>query len=288
MIGIRLLAPTVAALVLVPALGQGGPDPALAILSRRLVVERAAAADAALAALERAIAPAVEAARQGTAMIVSGAGAPGPQLRIAATDLAAAEVAAADADAAVDALEGARRAADIGSSIEMAAPPGEVASIAAQLDGAAPVADAFADMRGRAESLVASLERSLVALEEGSFDEARDLVARARADHDALAAWEVELVTLPVWIETTDAMIGAVETIIEATEAGDEAAALEAASAFAGLAEEAAPADRALRIAIGEGGSAVTAAPMSRLADLLRAVAETRLEVASILRTVGG
>jgi len=288
MIGTRLLGPAVATLVLVPALGQGGPDPALAIESRRLVVERAGDADAALAALETALAPALEAARQGTAMVVTGGEPPGSQLQAAATELASAEAAAVEADAAVDALEGARSAVGSGSAIELAVAPGDIGSIAAQLEGTAAVADAFAGMRVRAEGLVAGLERSFAALDDGSLDEARDLVARARADHDALAAWEVELVTLPVWIETTDAMIGAVETIVEATASGDEDAALEAADAFAGLAEEAAPADRALRIAISEGGSAVTAAPMSRLADLLREVADTRLEVASILRTVAG
>ena len=286
MIGTRLLVPAVAALMLVPALGQGGPDPALAIESRRLVLERAENADAALDAVEVALAPAVDAARQGTAMVVTGAGPPGTQLRAAASELAAAEAAASDADAAVDALEGARRAVGTGSAIELAVARGDIGSIAAQLEGTAAVADAFAAMRLRAEGLVTGLERSLAALEDGSLDAARELVARARADHNALAAWEVELVTLPVWIGTTDAMIGAVETIVEATESGDENAALEAANAFAGLAEEAAPADRALRIAISEGGSAVTAAPMRRLADLLREVADTRLEVASILRTV--
>jgi hypothetical protein len=77
------------------------------------------------------------------------------------------------------------------------------------------------------------------------------------------------------------------ETIIAATEAGDQGSAAAAAQEFAALAEEAGPADRALRIALGEGGSAVTAAPLGRLADLLREVALTRLEVASIVHAVG-
>ena len=48
-------------------------------------------------------------------------------------------------------------------------------------------------------------------------------------------------------------MIGAVEGILAATRAGDAAAAGEAAAAFAALAADAATADRALRIALGEG-----------------------------------
>ena len=286
MIGTRLLQPAVATILLIPLIGSGGPDPAVAIGARRLVLARAERADQALAALERAIAPALDAGRRGSAMVVTGTDPPGAELRSAASALTSAAGAAGQADAAVRALEGARRTIGVGSPIELAASPAEVESIAAQVEGAAGAADAFAAMRRRAEGLLAGVHGALTTLDEGSLAEARDLVGQARADHDALAGWDVELVTLPIWIETTDAMIAAVETIIAATEAGDDDAAVEAANEFASLAEDAAPADRALRIAIGEGGSAVTAAPMGRLAAVLREVAETRLEVASILRTV--
>ena len=287
MIGTRLLVPAVVAILLVPLVGQGGPDPGIAIGARRLVLERAEHADLALTVLERAIAPGLDAARRGSAMVLTGTEPPGQELQAAALALtSSAAGAAGQAGAAVLRLEGARRAAGVGSPIALAASPAEVESIAAQLEGTAGAADAFAAMRRRAEGFLAGLDGALAALDDGSLAEARDLVARARADHDAVSGWDVELVTLPIWIETTDAMIAAVETIIAASEDGDDEAAVEAADEFASLAEDAAPADRALRIAIGEGGSAVTAAPMGRLADLLREVAETRLEVASILRTV--
>jgi hypothetical protein len=97
----------------------------------------------------------------------------------------------------------------------------------------------------------------------------------------------VELATLPVWLDTTAAMIGALEAIVAATESGDVAGARAAAEDFAAASQDAGPADRALRIAIGEGGSAVTAAPLGRLADVLRDVSSARLEVASIVQTVG-
>lgn len=287
MIGIRLVPTALAVLALVPLAGAGGPEPSAALAARQLVLDRAEAADAALHALEQAIAPGLETARRGSARVVSGDDPPGPELQAAAATLAAADPAAGVARAAVDALEGARRIVAAGTRIDLEVPRGEVGSIAAQLDGTAAAADAFAGMRRRAEGLVLVLEAALAALEEGSLSEARDLVDAARADHDALAAWEIELVTLPVWIDTTDAMIGSVETIIAATRAGDDASANEAARQFAALAEEAGPADRALRIAISEGGSAVTAAPLGRLADLLREVALTRLEVASIVQAVG-
>ena len=104
------------------------------------------------------------------------------------------------------------------------------------------------------------------ALDRGDVEEATELTSAARTDHDALVAWETDIPTLPVWIETTDAMIGAVEGILAATRAGDAAAASEAAAAFAALADDAATADRALRITLSEGGASLTAAPLGRLA----------------------
>jgi hypothetical protein len=186
----------------------------------------------------------------------------------------------------MEALDGAVLAAGLDATIPDPVSPDELGSIAAQLGSTAPAADAFATMRRRAEGLVGLLDESLVALEEGSLAEAGERVADARADHEVIAAWEVDLVTLPVWLETTDAMIGAMEAIVAAADAGDEAAALAAAEDFAGLSEEAATADRALRIALGEGGTAIAAAPLGRLATLLRDVAEARAAVASMLQTV--
>jgi hypothetical protein len=218
---------------------------------------------------------------------VSGEEPPGVQLEAAATQVAAAESAAQDARRAVRGLEGARRMLGIGDAVELDRATGEVESVAAQLASAAPAADAFAAMRARAEGLVPGLEAVLAALDDEALDEAHERVAAVRADHEALSDWQVDLATFPVWLDTTGAMIGAVEAILAATEAGDRAAALEAADDFAALAEDAGPADRALRIAIGEGGSAVTAAPLARLADLLRSVGSARLQVASIVQTVG-
>ena len=102
---------------------------------------------------------------------------------------------------------------------------GELASIAAQLAAAGPAADEFADLAARATGLPGVLEEAFVALVAVTSSEAADLTAGARADHDAIVAWETDHPTLPVWIETTDAMIGAVERILDATRAGDAAAA---------------------------------------------------------------
>jgi hypothetical protein len=236
MIGTRLLVPGLVAVVLVPLVGQGGPDPAAGIGARALVLERAKRADSALAELEHAIAPALEAARRGSARAVNGTEPPGPELEAAASALMEAVGEASRAEAAVRALEGARRTLGNASPIGLAASEDAVETIATQLEGTAGAADAFAAMRGRAEGLLVGLDGALAALDDGSMDAARDRVTRARADHDALAAWEVDLVTLPLWLETTDAMIAAVETIIAATEAGNDDAAVEAAREFASLA----------------------------------------------------
>jgi hypothetical protein len=274
-------------LVLVPLIGAGGPDPSLERAARGLVLERAARADAALATLERTLSPGLDASRRAAGQVVAGDEAPSAELQAAAEEVASAEGAAEAAGRAVRALEGARLTLGVAAPIQLELAQGEVGSVAAQLDATAPAADAFAEMRVRAEGLVGGLESVLAALDDGALAEARSGVTAVRADHDAIAAWEVDLATLPVWLDTTDAMIAAVEAIVTATEAGDREAALDAAEEFAALAGDAGSADRALRIAIGEGGSAVAAAPLARLADLLRKVADARAQVASIVRTVG-
>jgi hypothetical protein len=159
---------------------------------------------------------------------------------------------------------------------------GELSSIGAQLAAAAPAADTFLDLRRRAGGVPGLLDDALAALERGDPDAAADTVAAARADLDLVSAWEAAPTSLPVWVETTDAMISAMEDIISATREGDAAAAMVAADAFSALTEEAAAADRSLRIALGEGGSALTAAPLERLAAALGGIEDTRVTTAAI------
>jgi hypothetical protein len=289
MIGTRSgFAALVATVALVPLLGTAGPDPSATVMARRLVIARAQAADASLAALERQVEPVLEAARTGAAAVISGPDAPGAVLSTAAAELAAVAPAADSARAAVSGLNRVIAARDPGASpAPLPDGGGEVRSIAAQLEGTATAADGFVAMRLRAGRVLDALGRALAALDAGEVADAADMVAEARADHDALAAWEVELVTLPVWLEAAGAMVDAVEAIVAATRAGDAAAAAAAADAFAASSADAVTADRALRIAIGEGGAAVTAAPLGRLAEMLRGVAEARSEVAAILQAVG-
>ncbi|MGQ0609320.1 MAG: hypothetical protein ACT4OQ_12795 [Chloroflexota bacterium] len=265
------------------------PDPTIAVTAERSIRERAAIAVAALDDLRAAIMPGLDAARTGAAAVVSGDGPPSPRLDAAAALIADAEepvVPARRAVTALAAVHGAWRPQASRPPEPIAA--GELSSIAAQLRSAGDAADAFADLRTRASSLPDVLDDVFRALDRGDLDEAGRLTEGTRADHDAIVAWETDLETLPVWIETTDAMISAVEQILEATRAGDAAAADDAAQSFVALADDGATADRALRIALNEGGSALTAAPLGRLAVVLRDLDSCRAAVAALLAEPSG
>lgn len=289
MIGTRAAISAGATLVgLVLVLGPRAADPGLEIAAERLVKTRAEEAVDALDALRSAIQPGLDEGRRAAAAVLSADVPPGPMLIAAGQTIAAAEDAARTARRAVAGLNGARSTWRAGSA-PVAEPirAGELESIGAQLGAAAPAGDAFADRRRRGSALPATLEGALVALEGGDVDGAGAIVARARADHDLVAAWEGPPPTLPVWIETTDAMISAMETIVSATRANDPEAARAAAAAFADLADDAAFADRALRIALGEGGSALTAAPLERLAAALGGIEDARAATAAIAAATG-
>ncbi|HEX7068503.1 MAG TPA: hypothetical protein VF295_09965 [Candidatus Limnocylindria bacterium] len=286
MIGRRL---GLAALVVVTViglplvLGPGAPRPEVQAAARRWIFEAANAADAALAALVRDLEPAVDAGRAGSARAVAGDEPPGPKLSEAAERTRAAESAAGDVRRALVMLDRARQAADPGAPvIGPVVEAGELESIVAQLEASADAADEFAAMRARAGSVVAGLGAALTALDGRDIQAARRQLDEARELHTVIADWDVGLVTLPVWLDTTDAMIGAVERIITATEHGDADDAERAADEFAALSTDAATADRALQIAISEGGGAVAAVPLERLAGVLAAATDTRAAIASI------
>lgn len=278
-----IVAALVGIVALVPLVGSGGPDPSAALAARALVAERAAAADEALLALERAIQPALDLARGASARVVNGESPPGEALASAGAMLVEVEPLGVAAASRLRALEGARRAAGrLETNIEPPARAGELASIGAQLEGAAPAADRFASMRLRAERVLAGLAEVVDALADGDRVTAETTLDQVRADHRAVAAWEVQLATLPVWIEASAALLDAAGALV----AGDAEAVAAAADDFERQRDGAASADRALRIAMGEGGAAVTAAPLGRLADVLRRTADARAAVAEILHSV--
>ncbi len=263
-------------------------DPATGLAAERLVRVRAGAAVAALDALRAAIQPGLDDARRAAAAVHTADEAPGERLVAAGAAIAAADPAAVAARRAWAGLNGARAAwrIDLGPLPDPIS-GGELPSIGDQLGAAATAADGFVDLRLRGLGLPAALAEAVTALEGGDDDGAAAVVEQARADHAIVAAWANAPPTLAVWVGTTDAMISAVDGIVSATRVGDAEAAAAAAEAFAALADEAATADRALRIALGEGGSALTAAPLERLAGALSAIEDARAAAAAIVAAGG-
>jgi hypothetical protein len=284
MIGIRAGLSTALATALCAAVltGTEGPGPDLAV--DRLVAQRAGAAVAALDSLEAAMAPAVEAARIGAARTVSGDEPASEAFDAAADALGAAEPGAREAAVAVDRLDAARGLREPGAeAIGVPIPAGELGSIAAQLRATGEAGDAFAEVRHSAATVGLALERALAALDAGDLDAAQRATEEARGAREAVAALESAPRSLAVWLETTGAMIGAMERIVTATRAGDPDAARRAAEKFAALEDEAATADRALRIAVSEGGNALASTALRRLAGQLDAVASARARVVGII-----
>ncbi|MCV0404359.1 MAG: hypothetical protein K5924_11755 [Chloroflexi bacterium] len=272
----RVVTVVLVAVGLVSALAGGAPDPAAELASRDIIGQRAAEALEAVDRLAAAVDPALEAGRVAAAGLLTGEGSPSAPIEEAARLAAAAEERVLDARRAVARLTSALDAARPDAVVPQPVAAGELASIGAQLDAAIDAAETFVGLRRRATGLPGRLDDALARLDSGAVAGAREQVAAARDDHSAVVAWETDLATLPVWIETTDAMISAVEQIVEAVEADDAAAAKESAAAFAALGADGARADRALRIALGEGGSAVLAAPLERLAAVMGGIEATR------------
>ena len=285
----RALAAAAAALLLTLGLGGGAPRPELAVAARETVIERADATETALAALREHLTAALDSARSGGARVVAGDAAPGPMFQGAADALSGAVDAAAHAEDVRARLDGARSALAPGAAPLPAAPdPNELSSLAAQLAATAGAADAFAAMRGSAESVTPTLEDALSALEAGNFDEAERLTGVANSASDAVSGPALEGAVIDIWRETVNEMIGAMERLLIAARAGDATAAEAAADELAALAAEAPAADRALRIALGEAGSAVSATPLSRLAALLDATDRLLAAVATAREGAGG
>jgi hypothetical protein len=250
----------------------------------RLVAEHTRAADAALASLQTTLGTVLDTAREGAAAIVAGERLPGESLQDAADLLLDATTLAGEAEAAVRELDAARRARD--PDVE-ALPDGPgtavLGSISAQLAGTIEVADLFAEMRRRAANVPAALDAALAALRIEDLEGAAAGAAAARADLDAVAGWDVDFVTLPVWIETSDAVVDAVERLIAAVASGDVAGAELVAADFADLEPDVTDADRALQIAISEGAGTIVSAPLARLTAAIDAVEDQHAGVGALL-----
>ena len=288
MIFARIGVAAVVATALVLVLGAGGPDPGLSLEAHRLVATRAGTADAALSELEHDLADAVASGREGIARTAAGDESPSDSLVEAAQILAAAAPLADRADRAVRALGAARvSVSPAGRPIDASVSAAELTAISAELQALATSADGFADIRRRAEGVGATIGDALDHVESGDLPAAEDAVARARADYTRVAEWESGPSSLPVWVETTGALLGATEDLVAAARAGDRAGVIAAARRVEALGDDAVFADRALRIAMSEGAAFVADGPLAALAEVERRTATTHEQVVSIMQTVG-
>jgi hypothetical protein len=244
--------------------------------------QRADAALDAVDALEAVLDPGREAGRRGSARIVAGDDPPGPPLEEAAGSLEA-SVDEADALAALLAAVRGSTAAD-GSEPPTPVNGQDLRSIASQLRDSAAAGEEFAAMRHRAEEVGIALDAALHALEAGDTTAASEELAGARERYEVLAAWDPELVTLPIWLDTTGRLLDAIDDLLAAVEAGDPDAVIVAGDAVAAVGEEAREADVALSLAMSEGGAAIARTPLERLAGVLRRLNETRGELTAILQ----
>lgn len=281
---IGLLIGVAAALALGSTLTFGPTDrtPADVAAYRRAVVADAEAAKGALTALRETVEGAIERARGGVAATVSGDEPPGPMLEVAAARLEEGQPAADRAQAALSALRGQLA---IGGSVDaprLLASSDDLASIAAQLRDSASSADGFARMRLATRQVLGGLQAVLVGLRANDLHAAGLGIAAARTALDEVRAWPGRLVTLPVWIATASALLDALTGVVDARRDGDATREAQALDAYRRASDEAARADRALAIAIAEGGGAVSQAPLARLADLLAKIDATRASVSAV------
>ena len=243
--------------------------------------DRAAAAMEALEVLTAALEPGREAGRRGSARIVAGDEPPGPPLAEAADAL---EAAGGEADALATLLASVRGSVvAAGAGPDAPATSDTLRSIASQLRDSAAAGDDFAAMRHRTEEVEDALDEALTELAADDTTAASERLTAARERHEILAAWDSGLVTLPIWLDTTRRLIDAIDDLVAAIEAGDAAAATAAGAEVAVIGEDAREADVALSLAMSEGGSAISRAPLERLADVLRAVDDARTQLAVIV-----
>jgi hypothetical protein len=227
--------------------------------------------------LATVLAAARDAARRGSALVISGDRDPAPELLAAAAALEAGADGATRAQAAMHALDGIFTAVRPGEDAPaLSTTAATLLGIASQLRGSAAPATVFVERRRASQRVLSALGDALAALERGDLQAAEGALASAHDAQAIVGAWEEPPAELSIWLATTTAMLDAVDRIVAALRVGDEAAATAAGAEYRKAADQAGLADRALTLAISEGGAAVTAAPLLRLARALEDVASTR------------
>jgi hypothetical protein len=259
-------------------------DPAGEAARQAWLVTTAGATDVALERLQVELEAAIDSARRGAALIISGEEPPGPALIESAAVLEASRDEVTQAAAATTQLRGTLACARPGAAQLAAdgAVPDEVLSVAVQLRASASAADPFVERRWAADATLTALSNALAALDGDDPHGALVALDEADAAMEVVAAWDEPPPSLGYWVQTTGALLGAARAIADATLANDPAAATAAAEAYRAAAATARDADRALALAIAEAGSALAVVPMRRLADALAEVIALRADVAAV------
>lgn len=291
MIGVRRRVATTLLVILAVGVGLGlrsadavQADPPGAALRLMRLASTAAAADAALEQLEIVLDEAIDHARHGTALTVSG-DAPAVELN-AAADVAAAGVESADAARrALLALTGTASAVSPGTGVPGVSFDGtELRLIDAQLRASAEAATLFVERRHATEAVVNALAGALRALEDDDPLAALVSLDAAEAPLALLGEWEERPPLLRYWMTVSGDLLEAAREIAAATIAGDASAVEAAAKRYAEAAEAAQGADNALAFALSEAGAAVSVTPLQRLARAAGEVADLRAALRPLLQ----
>lgn len=258
-------------------------DPAGEAARAAEVRGRAAAARDTLFAFDRELDTAVGELRAGAGHVAAGeAELAGDALKMAAR---AVEESAGDLAAAQSVLSRLERwrACPAG---ELRVGDADLERVAGEVRAAIPLATAVAAVRRNADetinglaAAVAALDRGEVAVAADRHAEARDALARARTAHDGVRSL---MPTAAAWFETAAELVDRLGDVIDATVAGDGAAAEAAGAAYAAAGERAAPADRALAVALADASASVLGPPQAELANLRRVVGAAAARVGEI------
>jgi hypothetical protein len=279
----------VAAVVLLGAVLAARPAPAAAAdpptTAARHATLRAVAAEAdqALEDLIGQLGVAIDEGRRGSALIQDGDQDPGPSFDEAASATHSAATLANRAAAATTRLDAVLLAVESAGGPLPQGPTSSLAAIAEQLASSGAAGGSFVERRLAATATLTSLGEALEALDDGDPQAALTALDRADGSLATVADWPSPPTVLPLWLETTGAMVEAARGIAQATIAQDQAAAEEAADAYRRAAEEARRADTALALAIAEAGSSLAGTPMRLLAEALVAAIAQREAVQPLL-----
>ncbi len=261
----------------------GAADPVRVAALQRQAAAQAAEADAALLEAETLMRTGSRDAGRAQAAVLGGDTDPATLVDTAALSFEAASSPTEDAQAPLDALRWTLLALDpeaTAPSLELTG--ADLLAVGAQWRATGIPLSALADLRRAAEATLASLGDALAALNADDPDAALEALGEAEAALQLVRDFETPLSTLPFWIETVEALMAATEDIARAALAGDAEALADAQAAYDAAAADAARADQALTIALGEATAAITGPASASSAASLHEVEATRAALASL------